>query len=126
MLIPRSPKMNMDLLGSLACHRSPCVPVNRRRARRFWLRTGPTGRWCGSPASGRRSADSASGLFSTAQQVGGAIGSAVVGTAYFGYLGSHSFTAAFTHTAPCAAVAFLICAALSLALPKTAVADGHG
>lgn len=33
---------------------------------------------------------------------------------------------AFTHKAPYAAVAFLICAALSLVLPKTAVSDDHG
>jgi hypothetical protein len=77
-------------------------------------------------AAPARAAGSASGLFSTAQQVGGAIGIAVVGTVFFGYLGSHSFTTAFTHTAPYAAVAFLVCAALSLMLPKTAVADDHG
>ena len=40
--------------------------------------------------------------------------------------GSHSFAAAFTHTAPYAAAAFGVCAALSLVLPKTAVADDHG
>jgi len=77
-------------------------------------------------AAPAKAAGSASGLFSTAQQIGGAIGIAVIGTAYFGYLGSHSFAAAFTHTAPYAAVAFGVCAALSLMLPKTAVADEHG
>ena len=46
--------------------------------------------------------------------------------AFFGYLGSHSFATAFTHTAPYAVVAFLVCASLSLVLPKTAVAADHG
>jgi len=71
-------------------------------------------------------AGGASGLFSTAQQIGGAIGIAAIGTVFFGYLGGHSFAASFTHTAPYAAAAFLICAALSVVLPKTAVADDHG
>jgi hypothetical protein len=66
-------------------------------------------------------AGGASGAFSTAQQVGGAIGIAAIGTVFFGYLGKHSFADAFTHTAPYAAGAFLVCAALSLVLPKTAV-----
>ena len=65
----------------------------------------------------------ASGLFTTVQQLGGAIGVAVIGTVFFGYLGAHSFTAALTHSAPYAAAAFLLSAALSLVLPRTAVAD---
>jgi EmrB/QacA subfamily drug resistance transporter len=68
-------------------------------------------------------AGGASGLFSTAQQLGGAIGVAVAGTIFFGDLGRHSFQAAFVHTAPYAAGALLICAVLSLTLPRTAVAD---
>jgi len=68
-------------------------------------------------------AGGASGLFSTAQQLGGAIGVAVTGTIFFGYLGRHSFQAAFMHTAPYAAGALLICAVLSLTLPNTAVED---
>jgi EmrB/QacA subfamily drug resistance transporter len=68
-------------------------------------------------------AGGASGLFSTAQQLGGAIGVAVAGTIFFSWLGRHSFQAAFTHTAPYAAGALLICAILSLTLPKTAVED---
>ena len=48
-----------------------------------------------------------------------------IGTVFFGYLGNHSFATSFTHTAPYAAAAFLICAALSLVRPKTAVADDH-
>jgi EmrB/QacA subfamily drug resistance transporter len=77
-------------------------------------------------AAPAKAAGSASGLFSTTQQIGGAIGIAVVGTAFFGYLGGHSSVTAFTHTAPYAAVAFGVCAALSLVLPTTAVADDHG
>jgi predicted MFS family arabinose efflux permease len=68
-------------------------------------------------------AGGASGLFSTAQQLGGAIGVAVAGTIFFGYLGRHSFQAAFVHTAPYAAGALLICAVLSLTLPRTASTD---
>src|SRR5712691_2305940 len=45
-------------------------------------------------------AGGASGLFSTVQQVGGALGVAVIGTVFFGYLNGHSFSAAFTHSAP--------------------------
>jgi EmrB/QacA subfamily drug resistance transporter len=68
-------------------------------------------------------AGGASGLFSTAQQLGGAIGVAAAGAIFFGDLGRHSFQAAFVHTAPYAAGALLICAVLSLTLPRTAVED---
>ena len=50
----------------------------------------------------------------------------VVGTIFFGQLGAHSFTQAFTHSLPVTAGLFLAAAALSLMLPKTAVADEHG
>ena len=67
---------------------------------------------------------SASGLFSTTQQLGGAIGVAVLGTVFFGSLGSaHTFAAAMRHTAPYAIGAFVLCAGLSLLLPRTAVAE---
>jgi hypothetical protein len=68
-------------------------------------------------------AGGAAGLFSTAQQLGGALGVAVFGTVFFGYLNGHSFEAAFTHTAPYAMGAFALCGVLSLLLPRTAVAD---
>jgi MFS family permease len=68
-------------------------------------------------------AGSASGLFSTAQQLGGAIGVAVIGTAFFGDLARDSFAAAFRHTAPWSVAAFALCALLSLLLPRTAVTD---
>jgi EmrB/QacA subfamily drug resistance transporter len=71
-------------------------------------------------------AGSASGLFSTAQQLGGAIGIAAIGTVFFGSLGRHPFAVSFTHTAPYAAAAFLICAVLSMVLPRTAVTGEHG
>jgi hypothetical protein len=70
-----------------------------------------------------RAAAGASGVFSTAQQLGGASGVAAIGTIFFAHAESHSFDAAFTHTAPYVAVAFLLAGALSLALPRTAVAD---
>jgi hypothetical protein len=49
----------------------------------------------------------------------------VIGTVFFDYLDGHSFHAAFTHSAPYAAAAFLVSAALSLVLPRTAVADEY-
>jgi EmrB/QacA subfamily drug resistance transporter len=68
-------------------------------------------------------AGGASGLFSTAQQLGGAVGVALLGTVFFGYLGSHSFEAALVHTAPYAMGAFALCAVLSMLLPRTAVSE---
>jgi len=67
-------------------------------------------------------AGGAAGLFSTAQQLGGAVGVALLGTVFFGYLDGHSFASSFIHTAPYAMGAFAVCAILSLLLPKTAVA----
>lgn len=68
-------------------------------------------------------AGGASGLFSTAQQLGGALGVALLGTVFFGYLKGHSFQAALVHTMPYAMGAFALCAALSMLLPRTAVGD---
>src|SRR5215472_14533939 len=68
-------------------------------------------------------AGGASGLFSTAQQLGGALGAALLGTVFFGYLNGHSFQAALVHTAPSAMGAFALCAVLSMLLPRTAVAE---
>ena len=65
----------------------------------------------------------ASGLFSTAQQLGGALGVALFGTVFFGYLGGHSFQASLMHTAPYAIGAFAVCGLLSLLLPRTAVSE---
>jgi hypothetical protein len=60
-------------------------------------------------------------LFGTAQQLGGALGGAVFGTVFFGYLTGHSFEAAIVHTAPYAMGAFALCVVLALLLPRTAV-----
>ena len=69
-------------------------------------------------------AGGASGLFSTAQQLGGALGVALLGTVFFGYLGGgHSFGAALVHAAPYAIGAFALCAVLSMLLPRTAMAE---
>ena len=69
-------------------------------------------------------AGGASGLFSTAQQLGGALGVAVFGTVFFGYLSGHTFEASIVHTAPYAIGAFALCAVLSMLLPRTAVSEG--
>ena len=69
-------------------------------------------------------AGGASGLFSTAQQLGGAVGAALLGTVFFGWVASgHTFAAATTHTGPYAVGAFMLCALLSLLLPRMAVSD---
>ena len=68
-------------------------------------------------------AGGASGLFGTAQQLGGAVGVAVFGTVFFGYLNGHSFEAALVHTTPYAIGAFVLCAVLALLLPRTAVSE---
>jgi len=69
-------------------------------------------------------AGGASGLFTTGQQLGGALGVALLGTVFFGYLDSgHSLEAALVHTAPYAMGAFALCAILSMLLPRTAVSE---
>jgi MFS family permease len=68
-------------------------------------------------------AGGASGLFSTAQQLGGAVGVAVLGTVFFGYADGHSLADAFTRAAPYAIGAFALCGIAALLLPRTAVAD---
>jgi MFS family permease len=68
-------------------------------------------------------AGGASGLFSTAQQLGGALGVALLGTVFFGYLDGHSFQAALIHTAPYAIGAFALCGILSMLLPRTAAGE---
>ena len=68
-------------------------------------------------------AGGASGLFSTAQQLGGALGVALLGSVFFGYLNGHSFEAALVHTAPYAMGAVALCGILALLLPRTAVSE---
>jgi EmrB/QacA subfamily drug resistance transporter len=68
-------------------------------------------------------AGGAGGMFSTAQQLGGALGVALVGTVFFGQIESHSFTDSFEHSAPIVIGLFVAAALLSLALPRTAVTE---
>jgi EmrB/QacA subfamily drug resistance transporter len=69
-------------------------------------------------------AGGASGLFSTAQQLGGAVGVALLGTIFFGWVTSgHTFADAMSRSAPYAVGAFALCAVLALLLPRTAVSE---
>ncbi|MFD1538791.1 MFS transporter [Nonomuraea guangzhouensis] len=63
-----------------------------------------------------RLAGGASGIFSTAQQFGGALGVAIIGNLFFTHT-SRGLTGAIVHAAPWAIGAFLICAVLCLGLP---------
>jgi MFS family permease len=65
----------------------------------------------------------AGGIFTTAQQLGGALGIAVVGTVFFSQLDAHSFTTSFKHALPVVIGLFLAAAALALVLPHTAVTE---
>ncbi|MFC3576276.1 MFS transporter [Streptomyces yaanensis] len=67
-------------------------------------------------------AGAASGIFSTAQQFGGALGAAVVGTVFFGGV-SHGLTDALTGAMPWVTAVFVLCAALCAGLPRRAVAS---
>ncbi|GHF89642.1 MFS transporter [Streptomyces griseosporeus] len=66
-------------------------------------------------------AGGASGIFSTAQQFGGALGAAVFGTLFFGHA-DQGLTDALTSVMPWVTAAFLVCAGLCVALPRRAVA----
>ncbi len=69
-------------------------------------------------------AGSASGVFSTAQQLGGAVGVALLGTVFFDQVDvGHTFAQAIQHVAPYAVGGFALCGVLSLLLPKTAVSE---
>jgi hypothetical protein len=70
-------------------------------------------------------AGGASGVFSTAQQLGGAVGVALAGTIFFPRIITEGFTSAFQATMPLIIGAFLGCALLCLALPRTAVAEAY-
>jgi EmrB/QacA subfamily drug resistance transporter len=75
-------------------------------------------------AAPAEAAGSASGIFSTAQQLGGAVGVALLGTVFFGSVsGGHTFADALRHTAPYAIGAFALCGLLSMLLPRTAVSE---
>ncbi|MFF4103780.1 MFS transporter [Streptomyces sp. NPDC001903] len=66
-------------------------------------------------------AGGASGIFSTAQQFGGALGAAVIGSVFFGALANGGPTHALTTAMPWVSAGFLLSAVLCLALPRTAV-----
>ena len=68
-------------------------------------------------------ASGAGGILSTSQQLGGALGVAIVGTVFFDRLERGSFTAAFRHATPVVIALFLAAAVLSLVLPDTALAE---
>jgi EmrB/QacA subfamily drug resistance transporter len=68
-------------------------------------------------------AGGAGGIFSTAQQLGGAVGVAVVGTVFFSHLDAHSFTASFKYAAPVVIGLFVLAGLLSLVLPGTAMSE---
>jgi EmrB/QacA subfamily drug resistance transporter len=70
-------------------------------------------------------AGGASGVFNTAQQLGGAVGVAVVGSVFFARVDSAGFTAGFELAMPLAIGAFAACALLSLVLPRTAVGEAY-
>lgn len=70
-------------------------------------------------------AGGASGIFSTAQQFGGALGAAVVGTVFFDHA-DHGLTDALETAMPWVTGGFLVCAALCAALPRRAVTDHEG
>ncbi|MGW0814790.1 MFS transporter [Streptomyces viridiviolaceus] len=70
-------------------------------------------------------AGGASGIFSTAQQFGGALGAAVVGTVFFRHAGDGP-TEALGAAMPWVVGGFVTCAALCAALPRRAVAGHEG
>ena len=74
-------------------------------------------------AIGREEAGEASGVFGTAQQFGGALGVAAVGTVFFAHVGGPTLTSAFTAALPLVVGAYALCALLVLLLPNTAIMD---
>ncbi|MEU6251707.1 MFS transporter [Streptomyces sp. NPDC047043] len=70
-------------------------------------------------------AGGASGIFSTAQQFGGAVGAAVVGTVFFDHAAS-GLTDALAAAMPWVTGGFVVCAALCGMLPRRAVAGDMG
>ena len=80
------------------------------------------------PSASRATLETTRGLPDTVQVTlplsRAALGVALLGTVFFGYLGGgHSFEAALVHTAPYAMGAFALCGILSMLLPPTAVSE---
>jgi hypothetical protein len=71
----------------------------------------------------RRGGPAAPAACSAPPDAWGRAGVAVVGSAFFSQLGTHSFTVSFEHRAPVAMVSFLAAAVLGLVLRRTAVAE---
>jgi MFS family permease len=74
-------------------------------------------------AVGREEAGEASGVFGTAQQLGGAVGVAVAGTVFFAHVSAADLTSALTAARPLVVAAYAACALLVLLLPNTAIMD---
>jgi hypothetical protein len=70
-------------------------------------------------------AGGAGGILTTAQQLGGALGIAVVGTVFFSELQDESFTTSFKHALLVVIGLFVVAAVLALALPRAAVGEGE-
>ena len=68
-------------------------------------------------------AGGASGMFSTVQQLGGAIGIAALGSVFFADVPRGGFRAAFIHTSPVLAAVFLAAALTAILLPRTALSE---
>jgi EmrB/QacA subfamily drug resistance transporter len=68
-------------------------------------------------------AGGASGVFSTAQQLGGALGVAIIGTAFFDRSGGLPTLAAFQTAAILAGAGFAVCGALTIGLPRNALSE---
>jgi hypothetical protein len=74
----------------------------------------------------RKVAGGAGGTFSTIQQLGGALGIAIVGTVFFGHRADDpTFTHAFRHAAVIAIALFAVAASLALTLPRTALSEAE-
>jgi predicted MFS family arabinose efflux permease len=71
------------------------------------------------------SGGAASGVLSTAQQLGGAVGIAVIGQLFFTALATSEFRQAFEAATPFVAVVFGICALLANALPPRDVSTAY-
>jgi hypothetical protein len=72
------------------------------------------------------SAGSASGVLSTAQQLGGAIGIVVMGEIFFATMPAAGSRHAFITAVPAAIVGYGLCALLAMALPDAAVEETYG
>jgi EmrB/QacA subfamily drug resistance transporter len=68
-------------------------------------------------------AGGASGMFSTAQQLGGAVGVAVIGTLFFDHVHGGGLDSAFRVAVVASAICYAAAGVLSLRLPRTAVSD---